>query len=212
MENGFDPIKIAIIVLVVVVQGVAAFRGWMKKREQQKQAEESRLGFPNRNAERTSEPASASDDDLIDWDPLGENQDEPDDEPEPPARRREPARNPADIVFPPIESEEPTPSPARSSLPSTPEPKPGAVFEHVPVRSPEPTWAGSGSGSTTAPAAISVANRTAALHRKADAPRSNNAFQGKLPGDVTLRSAMIAKMVLERPLSARRGFGRDPRG
>lgn len=209
MENGFDPIKIAIIVLVVVVQGVAAFRGWVKKREQQKREEEARLGFPNRNQEQTSQPASASDDDLIDWDPLGENQDEPDDEPEPPARpRREPARNPTGIVFPPIGSDEPQPVP--SSSPSMPEPQPEPVFEHIIVRAPEPSW--TGSGPTIAPMAISAASRTAALHRKADAPRSNDAFQGKLPGENTLRSAMLAKIVLERPLSARRGFGRDPRG
>lgn len=197
MENGFDPIKIAIIVLVVVVQGVAAFRGWVKKREQQKREEEARLGFPNRNQEQTSEPASSSDDDLIDWDPLGENQDEPDEEPEPARQRREPVRNPTGIVFPPVGTPEPVRIPTGIVLPPV---APSAIpdSEHTASaseRSPEPVFDASHS-----------------LQRQADPPRKNEAFRGRLPGDGTLRSAMLAKMVLERPLSARRGFGRDPRG
>ncbi len=191
MENGFDPIKIAIIVLVVVVQGVAAFRGWVKKREQQKREEEARLGLPQRSGEPYSEPASTSDDDLIDWDPLGENQDEPDDEPEPTRQRREPVRNPTGIVFPPIGAPEPVrvPPVAPSVIPDS---------EHTAStseRSPEPVFYASHS-----------------LQRQADPPRKNEVFRGRLPGDGTLRSAMLAKMVLERPLSSRRGYGRDPRG
>lgn len=198
MENGFDPIKIAIIVLVVVVQGVAAFRGWMKKREQQKQAEESRLGFPNRNTERTSEPASASDDDLVDWDPLGENQDEPDEEPEPPARQSEPARKPGGIVFPPVGAPEPVRVPTSVAFPPI---GAGPLI---------PDSEHSSSASESQPEPIFI--MADALQRQADPPKSLERVGGRLPGDGTLRSAMIAKLVLERPLSARRGFRRDPRG
>ena len=199
MENGFDPIKIAIIVLVVVVQGVAAFRGWVKKREQQKRQEEAKLGFPNRNTERDSEPASASDDDLIDWDPLGENQDEPESEPEPTRRRNEPVRDPGGIVFPPVGTPEPVRSPSSIVLPPLTPPPPVVLdsehYSSVSERSPEPVF-----------------HTTNSLQHPADPPRKNVVFQGKLPGENTLRSAMLVKIVPERPLSARRGFGRDPRG
>lgn len=198
MEGGFDSIKIVIIVLVVAVQGVAAFRGWMKKREQQRQAEESRLGFPGRDADRGSEPASATDDDLVDWDPLGDNQEEPESEPEPPARQTEPARRPGGIVFPPVG----TPAPVR--IPS------GIVFPPMGKAPLIPDAEHSSSASESMPEPVFDAAQE--LQRQAEPPKPQGNARVRLPGDGTLRSAMLAKMVLERPLSARRGFGRDPRG
>lgn len=197
MENGFDSIKIAIIVLVVLVQAVAAFRSWVKKREQQNRTEDSRLGFPNRDAERTSEPASTSDDDLVDWDPLGDNQEEPEYEPQP-ASQTDPARKPGGIVFSPVGAPEPI------RIPS------GIVFPPMGKSPLIPDSEHSSSTSESQPEA--VFNTAEALQRQADPPRSMQNVRVRLPGDGTLRSAMLAKMVLERPLSARRGFGRDPRG
>ena len=185
MENGLEPVKILVIVLVVVVQGVAAFRAWMKKREQVKRQEEDRLGFPNRDASgQNREPSSEPSDDLMDWDPLGENEPEQD----APQNRPEPIRKPATIVFPPLGS---VPEPPRSA-PVAADP------EHSHSAS---ETSGEGSRAFVLPQ----------HHRFLESGRKQEAHVAKLPGDGTLRTAMLAKMILERPLSARGGYPRAVR-
>lgn len=209
MESGFDPIKLLIIVLIVAVQGVSAFRAWVKKREQAKRQEEERLGFPDRDGSAPSTDPSAasdSDDSLMDWDPLGENEPEPIPEREPPPRRPPQDQRPGTIVFPPVGQETETVRKPSGIVFPPPESAPVEPARNPVSVDPEHTHAASETTGEGSHAFVLPQH-----HLFQESGRRQERQDARLPGNTTLRNAMLARLVLERPLSARVGYPRAVR-
>jgi len=186
LEDGIGSIKILVIVLVVVVQGVNAFRGWLKKQKQRKIEEDAKAGIRADRGGIDAEEEAAPE--IPDWDPFEE-------------RPRAPE-------LPPIHSEAPAPAlPPAAPMPvpvSVTMYKPALVHSMIPAREPEPE---------RAPLVASVAAVAIQNHRLSDPTRGQRVSRNtaRLVNGIPLRTAMLAKIVLDRPLSARALGGRLPR-
>jgi hypothetical protein len=192
LEDGIGSIKILVIVLVVVAQGWSAVRTWIKKQKQRKIEEDARVGIrTDRGGAYSSDDAEAEEEgtpELPDWDPFED-------------RPRAPE-------LPPIHAETPPPEPPPAVEP-VPTPPPAPARKPALIASetnPEPA-------AERAPLVASIAAVAIQNHRLSDPTRClrANRTSARLVGEIPLRTAMLAKIVLDRPLSARALGGRLPR-
>lgn len=185
MEDGIGSIKILVIVLVVVVQGVSAFRGWAKKQKQRQIQKDLDAGIRHGStgiyeSDASENQAETPPSDVPAWDPFGD----------------EVPRAPE---LPPIhEKTPPAPVPEKAhhskAAPIQSEPVPAEMLERAPL--------------VASIAAVAIQN-----HRLSDPTRRirANRTSARLIGDASLRTAMLVKIVLDRPLSARQVGNRGPR-
>lgn len=192
MEDGVGSIKLLVIVLVVLTQGAGAFRAWLRKQKQRKLEEEARAGIRRTTGGvyTSDEEEAEPEPELPDWDPFEE-------------RPRAPE-------LPPIHAEAPPAPPP--PVPPAPAPVPVAAPAHKPALIGSDNR--SGTEAERAPLVASIAAVAVRSHRPPDPARrmGANPTSAKLVGDVPLRTAVLAKIVLDRPLSARALGGRLPRG
>jgi len=168
LDTGFDTVKIVVIVLVVLAQGMSSFVKWLKKKREAARQKDAALGLPTGRGE---ESVQTEEEPGIDWDTWGQEE-----EPQAPVpdTRTQPNGSIPDAVAPPT-----TPAPVAQVDPSPSNPAPSASMHRV----------------IAAHAARPGAGRSTAL--------------GSRP---SLRSLMLSKIVLDPPVSARRGSARSPRG
>lgn len=164
MDTGFDSVKLVVIVLVVLAQGVSSFMKWLKKKRAEALQKEAALGLPTNR----EEPQAKDEEPGIDWDTWGQEEETP-----VPQAPTPPQDLPAQVSSEPIAAPaamEPAPSPS--------DPAPSASMHRV----------------IAAHAARPGAGRLTTT--------------GARP---SLRSMMLGKIVLDRPVSARHGSARAPR-
>jgi hypothetical protein len=179
LEGGLDTIQILVIVLIVAAQGVGAARAWFRKLKQRREQEEARMGLPGRGGiYDSSEPEIPE--------PPPPSAELPDWDPYEDEYEEEHVPNGSR----PAEAEAPPPpvaqAPARPvskissvSLPATPQVLPSLPpLPQIPAIVPS-------------------------YDKRVDTKRSS----ARLPGGINLRNAILAKEILDRPLSARRPGG-----
>lgn len=168
MDTGFDTVKILVIVLVVLAQGVSTGMKWLKKKRAEALQRDAALGLPTRRGE---EPAPAVEEPAIDWDTWGQDEEQ---EAPVPETRNQPNGSIPDETAQPV-----APALVAQVDPSPSNPAPSASMHRV----------------IAAHAARPGAGR---LTTSSSRP--------------SLRSMMLGKIILDRPVSARRGSTRSPRG
>lgn len=175
MEGGFDSIQILVIVLVVAAQGVGAARAWLRKQKQRREQEAARMGLPGQRGIYDSAETEV---------------------PDQTASAELPDWDPYEDEY----EEEHVPN---GSRPAEVEPQPPPV-----VRAPTRTTTYASTVASPAPQAAHpspmplprVLAKVPSYEKRLDTKRSPL----KLPGGINLRNAILAKEILDRPLSARR--------
>lgn len=120
MDTGIDSIKIAVIVLVVLAQGVSSGLKWLKKKRAEAMQRDAALGLPNGRGE---EAAQAAEEPAIDWDTWGQEEESQAPEPD---RRNQPNGSIPDEVAQPSE-----PLRVAQADPSPSNPAPSASMHRV---------------------------------------------------------------------------------
>jgi hypothetical protein len=165
LEEGFGTVKLVVIVLVVLAQGVSSLMKWLKRKNEEARQRDAMLGLPG---SRDEEPESDSDADT-DWDRYA-RQDEP------------------EVVLQPV------PSQASVRVLREEQTQPVALTPVAAAVAPPPD-----------PAPSALMHRVISAHGS----RPKAGRQTSPVARPTLRSMMLAKVVLDRPVSARHGSARS---